>query len=206
MVDANLLAVGTSLKTVQPWDAKAIRMVRELNGHASRVSSLSWQSGVCLAQQEVCGITWSPDGTTLEEMKTLCFWDMTYFSYRIILSDFTTVLPPSNILASGGGTADRNIKIWDSSEGTCLKSVDTGSQVCAIQRSDRYKELVSSHEFSVYQLIVWKYQDMTKLHELHGHTARVLHLAKSPCESTICSASADETLRFWSIFDRSNED
>eukprot|EP01040_Poterioochromonas_malhamensis_P001627 gene1627-1722_t len=158
-------------------------------------------------KQEVCEVTWSPDGTTLllEEMKTLCFWDMTYSSYRIILSDFTTFLRPSNILASGGGTADRNTRVWDSSEGTCLKSVDTGSQVCAIQRSYHYKELVSSHEFSVYQLIVWKYQDMTKLHELHEHTARVLHLAKSPCVSTICSASADKTLRFWNIFERSNE-
>ena len=41
---------------------------------------------------------------------------------------------------------------------------------------------------------------MTKIREFRGHTSRVLHLAKSPDGSTICSASADETLRCWGIF------
>ena len=41
---------------------------------------------------------------------------------------------------------------------------------------------------------------MTKLCELTGHTARVLHLAQSPDGETVVSAAADETLRFWSIF------
>lgn len=34
-----------------------------------------------------------------------------------------------NILASGGGTADRCIKFWNTSSGVLLNSVDTGSQV-----------------------------------------------------------------------------
>lgn len=33
------------------------------------------------------------------------------------------------ILASGGGTADRTIKFWNTSTGSLLNSVDTGSQV-----------------------------------------------------------------------------
>ena len=68
-----------------------------------------------------------------------------------------------NILASGSGTADRTIRIWDSQDGANLKCVDTGSQVCAIQWSNHYKELVSSHGFSDNQLIVWKYKDMSKV-------------------------------------------
>ncbi len=35
--------------------------------------------------------------------------------------------------------------------------------------------------------------------ELTGHTSRVLHMAQSPDGTTICSAAADETLRFWKI-------
>ena len=35
---------------------------------------------------------------------------------------------------------------------------------------------------------------------LQGHTARVLHMAQSPDGSTIVSAAADETLRFWKCF------
>jgi WD40 repeat protein len=76
--------------------------------------------------------------------------------------------------------------------------------VCAIQWSINagVKELVSSHGFSDNQLILWKYSNakLTKVQEFHGHTSRVLHLARSPDGSTICSASADETIRFWDMF------
>ena len=46
---------------------------------------------------------------------------------------------------------------------------------------------------------------MTKIREFRGHSARVLHLAKSPDGSQVVSASADETLRFWDIFQRSDK-
>lgn len=68
-----------------------------------------------------------------------------------------------NILATGGGTADRTIRIWNGGDGSNLQCVDTGSQVCAIQWSNHYKELVSSHGFSDNQLVVWKYKDMSRV-------------------------------------------
>lgn len=108
-----------------------------------------------------------------------------------------------NVLASGGGTADRTLRIWNTTLGTNLKTTDTGSQVCSIQWSDTHKELVSSHGFSHNQLILWKYPTMQKIQEFTGHTSRVLHLAKSPDGETICSGSADETLRFWNLFSSS---
>ena len=40
---------------------------------------------------------------------------------------------------------------------------------------------------------------MTKVKELEGHTARVLHMAAG-ADGTVVSAGADETLRFWNIF------
>ena len=36
--------------------------------------------------------------------------------------------------------------------------------------------------------------------ELTGHTSRVLHMAQSPDGTTVCTAAADETLRFWNVF------
>ena len=41
---------------------------------------------------------------------------------------------------------------------------------------------------------------MAKVAEMTGHTSRVLHLAQSPDGTTVVSAAADETLRFWRCF------
>ena len=43
---------------------------------------------------------------------------------------------------------------------------------------------------------------MKKIAELRGHTSRVLHLALSPDGTTVASAAADETLRFWKVFEQ----
>ncbi|CAB1111300.1 unnamed protein product [Ectocarpus sp. CCAP 1310/34] len=105
-----------------------------------------------------------------------------------------------HLLASGGGTADRTIKFWNTANGAMLNSVDTGSQVCSLQWSQHNKELVSSHGFSENQLCLWKYPNMLKIKEFRGHTSRVLHMDTSPDGSTVVSAAADETLRFWDMF------
>ncbi len=101
----------------------------------------------------------------------------------------------NNFLASGGGTVDRTIRFWNTNLGACVNSVDTKSQVCSIQWSQHYKELVSSHGYSQNQLIVWKFPSMEKITELRGHSSRVLHLAQSPTGTTVASAAGDETLR-----------
>lgn len=149
----------------------------------------------------------------------LCLWDAAISSRREPLETISECAPRCSIkdhnaavkalawcpwlrntLASGGGTADRTIRTWNTSTGANLKVVDTGSQVCALQWNSNHKELLSSHGFSDNQLILWDYSSMTKIKEFRGHEARVLHLAQSPCGTQICSASADETLRFWDIF------
>ena len=92
------------------------------------------------------------------------------------------------------------MKFWNTSSGSLVSSVDTGSQVCALQWSPHEKEILSSHGYAENQLCLWKYGSMARAKELRGHTARVLHMAVSPDGSTVCSAAADETLRFWNVF------
>ncbi|CAI6007149.1 unnamed protein product [Closterium sp. NIES-64] len=106
----------------------------------------------------------------------------------------------SHLLASGGGTADRCIKFWNTQTGALTHSIDTHSQVCALEWSRHEKEILSSHGYSLNQLCLWRYPSMAKLAEFTGHTARVLHLAQSPDGYTVVSAAADETLRFWNAF------
>lgn len=160
---------------------------------------------------EVCSLKWSPDGTSLasgSNDNALCIWDN-------VTSTIEPVTTPRHkltshcaavkalawcpwqkgTLASGGGTADRCIKFWNANTGAELNSIDTGSQVCALQWNPHEKEILSSHGFSQNQLCLWSYPSLVKMKELNGHTARVLHMAVSPDGSTVCSAAADETLR-----------
>jgi len=234
---SNTLAVGTNLAQVQLWDVAASRQVRQMEGHRSRVSSLSWNSHLVSSgsrdsaihhhdvrvsshqvselhghSQEVCGLKWSLQGTQLASGgndNILNIWEARRNQSRFTIGRHQAAVKAlawcpfhSNLLASGGGTADRRICLWNTSNGQCLNEVDTKSQVCAVQWSTHDRELVSSHGFTHNQLILWRYAGRGRVHkvvELTGHQARVLHMAQSPDGTTIVSAAADETLRFWRI-------
>uniref|UniRef100_T1GQ99 Uncharacterized protein n=1 Tax=Megaselia scalaris TaxID=36166 RepID=T1GQ99_MEGSC len=84
------------------------------------------------------------------------------------------------LLASGGGTADRCIRFWNTLTGQPMQSVDTGSQVCNLAWSKHSSELVSTHGYSQNQILVWKYPSLTQVAKLTGHSYRVLYLALSP--------------------------
>ena len=167
-------------------------------------------------EQEVCGLKWSPSGNQLASGgndNLLYVWDNQSISggrYLHRLEEHSAAVKAlawcpfqSNLLASGGGTADRCIKFWNTHTGACVNSIDTNSQVCSLVWNKNEREILSSHGFSQNQLCLWKYPTMTKMAELTGHTARVLHMAQSPDGATVVSAAADETLRFWKVFGES---
>jgi len=106
----------------------------------------------------------------------------------------------NGLLATGGGTADRHIRFWNTHTLQPLHSVDTGSQVCNLMFSKTSQEIVSTHGYSLNQIILWKYPTMQKVSTLTGHTYRVLYLSMSPCGQSIVTGAGDETLRFWNIF------
>lgn len=95
------------------------------------------------------------------------------------------------LLASGGGTADRCIRFWNTTNGNQLNHVDTGSQVCIWGNHDAYffppslwkfdniyvqvcnlawsrnvNEIVSTHGYSQNQIMVWKYPSMSKVNQV----------------------------------------
>jgi cell division cycle protein 20 (cofactor of APC complex) len=163
-------------------------------------------------QQEVCGLKWSPDGTQLASGgndNLCCIWDVAaQTDPRHILTESTAAVKAlawspheRNLLALGSGTADRHIRFMDTLSGSVVNKIDTGSQVCSLIWNPHEKEILSSHGFSENQLCIWKYPTMVKTAELFGHQSRVLHTALSTDGTTVCSAAADETLRFWKVFD-----
>ena len=179
-------------------------------------------------KQEVCALRYSPDGDLLASGgndNTAFIWDVRKLNNKLLnisnLNEINNSIKPlfvnnyhtaavkalswcpwqRHILATGGGSKDRTLKIFNCDSNKIIKNVDTGSQVCAVLWNKKEREIISSHGFNKNQITIWNYQKMKKVCELKGHMSRVLYLTISPDENYICSGSGDETLRFWKIND-----
>nr|XP_027201327.1 cell division cycle 20.2, cofactor of APC complex-like [Dermatophagoides pteronyssinus] len=56
------------------------------------------------------------------------------------------------LLATGGGTNDRTIKLWDIPRRSCITSCESESQVCNLMWSKKSFELVSTHGYTLNQV------------------------------------------------------
>uniref|UniRef100_A0A8C5CVU6 CDC20/Fizzy WD40 domain-containing protein n=1 Tax=Gadus morhua TaxID=8049 RepID=A0A8C5CVU6_GADMO len=163
-------------------------------------------------RQEVCGLKWSPDHQHLASGgndNKLLVWNsssllpMQQYSDHLAAVKAIAWSPHQHgLLASGGGTADRCLRFWNTLTGQPLQSTDTGSQVCNLAWSKHANELVSTHGYSQNQILVWKYPSLTQVAKLTGHSYRVLYLAVSPDGEAIVTGAGDETLRFWNVFSK----
>ncbi|GFP93566.1 protein fizzy-related 3 [Phtheirospermum japonicum] len=182
---------------------------RNILQHDLRVPS-DYISKLTGHKSEVCGLKWSHDDRELASGgndNQLLVWNQHSQQPILKLTEHTAAVkaiawsPHQNgLLASGGGTADRCIRFWNTSSGNQLNRVDTGSQVCNLAWSKNVNEIVSTHGYSQNQIMVWKYPSMSKVATLTGHSLRVLYLAMSPDGQTIVTGAGDETLRFWNVF------
>lgn len=167
-------------------------------------------------KQEVCGLKWNVEENKLASGgndNKIFIWDglntkpVHEFSQHTAAVKAIAWSPHQRgILASGGGTADKTIKTWNTITGNLLNDVNTGSQVCNLVWSKNSNELVSTHGYSRNQIIVWKYPTMQQIAQLTGHTYRVLYLSLSPDGETIVTGAGDETLRFWNVFEKNKTD
>ncbi|KAM6988811.1 LOW QUALITY PROTEIN: cell division cycle protein 20 homolog [Passerculus sandwichensis] len=166
--------------------------------------------------QEVCGLKWSLDGRYLARGgndSLVNVWPctqcgggnftplQTFTQHQGAVKAVAWCPWQMNVLATGGGTSDRHVCIWNVCSGACLSAVDTRSQVTFILWSTNYKELISGHGFAQNQLVIWKYPRMNKVAELQGHTDRILNLTMSPDGTSVASGAADETVQVWSCFE-----
>ncbi|CAN3354959.1 APC/C activator protein Cdh1p [Diutina catenulata] len=163
-------------------------------------------------KQEVCGLKWNVEENKLASGgndNRLYVWDglnpvplHTFTEHTAAVKAIAWSPHQRGILASGGGTADKTLKTWNTLTGNLVHDVNTGSQVCNLTWSKNSNELVSTHGYSRNQIIVWKYPSMQQIAQLTGHTYRVLYLSLSPDGETIVTGAGDETLRFWNVFEK----
>ncbi|XP_030851557.1 fizzy-related protein homolog [Strongylocentrotus purpuratus] len=195
--NADSLCSGSRDRMILQRDIRVPGVIRRLGGH----------------RQEVCGLKWSPDHQHLASGgndNRLFVWNHSstspvqqYTEHSAAVKAIAWSPHQHGLLASGGGTADRCIRFWNTLTSQPLNYVDTVSQVCNLAWSKHDNELVSTHGYSQNQILVWKYPSLVQVAKLTGHTYRVLYLAVSPDGEAIVTGAGDETLRFWNVFSKS---
>ena len=93
--------------------------------------------------QEICGMAWSPESNchtlaTGANDNLVKIWDdrntstpvHSFNDHQAAIKAVAFCPWQPRTLATGGGTADRNIRFWNLSTGNLINSIDTGSQVC----------------------------------------------------------------------------
>jgi cell division cycle 20-like protein 1 (cofactor of APC complex) len=177
------------------------RDVRQASHSISKVDAQSSQ---------VCNLKWSPDEQHLASGSNDCkihIWSLHSKSPLLECTRCQSAVKglawsphQAGLLASGGGVADKCIRIWNTRNDSLVKCVDTGSQVCNLIWSKNVNEIVSTHGYSMNEVAIWKYPSLTPIAKLTGHARRVLFLGMSPDGRRIVTGSGDETLRFWDAF------
>ncbi|GAA6001441.1 hypothetical protein JCM10207_006668 [Rhodosporidiobolus poonsookiae] len=245
--DGSHLAVGLASGPIQVYDVCAGQLIRTMQGHPSRVPSLSWSGAIlasgcrsgeiwnsdvrvaqhCVAQMkghrgEVCGLEWRPEvagglsggGQGLLASggndNVVNVWDgrmtnapkMSKTNHTAAIKALAWCPWNSSLLASGGGSSDRTIHFWNTTQSARLNSLVTSSQVTSLVWNPHGKELLSSHGVPDHHLSLWSYPSLTKVADIpHAHQTRILHSCLSPDGTTVATASSDEDLKFWKIFD-----
>lgn len=166
-------------------------------------------------QQEICGVRVSPDGQKIAtggNDNVVCVWDLRMLEQPI--SRFTEHLAAvkglvwlnNSRLLTGGGTADRTLKLWDTSTNTSLHTLQTGSQVTCLEASDVLSGIIyAAHGFSDNSLQTYRQSSsvierVKEQDAMVGHSQRVLWMIKRPSglgEELLASASGDESIRIW---------
>lgn len=175
-------------------------------------------------QGEVCGLTWRADGEYLASGgndNLVNIWDSR-------LNDSLTSSEPdirhsakfskrnhsaavkalawcpwqTNLLASGGGTSDAMIHIWNCNTGARLHSLGAAAQVTSLHFAPHKKEILSTHGYPDNSIMVHAYPSLTKVGEIkEAHDARVLFSCVGPAGDLVLTGAGDENLKFWRIWE-----
>ncbi|RKF79515.1 WD repeat-containing protein slp1 [Golovinomyces cichoracearum] len=162
---------------------------------------------------EVCGLEWRGDGVQLAtggNDNLVSIWDarslsvpkFTKTNHKAAVKALSWCPWQPNLLATGGGSYDKHIHFWNTTTGARVNSIDTGSQVTSLRWSPHYREIVSTSGFPDNSISVWSYPTLVRNAEIPAHESRVLHSCLSPDGQILATAAADESLKFWKIFEK----
>lgn len=158
---------------------------------------------------EVCKVKWSPDECFFASGgndNKMCVWStknkipLMKESHNAAIKALGWSVKQYGMLASGGGSNDMCLKVWNTSTREMTASRNTNSQICDLVFSKKSNDIITCHGYPDNEITIWRAKGLKKVGSLTGHSERVLYSALSPCGENFASASPDETLRFWRLY------
>lgn len=192
----DIISFGTKTGAIIHFDTRVGKEVCKIQAHES----------------EVCGLKWCNDKKYLasgSNDNTLKVWQNGNLLPRMNLQAHKSAIKAmawcpwkNGVLATGGGAKDKSIKIWNVNKQEMMSCTNVNSQVCSLLYVEKYKEIISSHGYSENSINLWKASSMQQINTFGKHDARVLHMASNSDCSLIASVTADENLKFWTVYNK----
>ncbi|KAG5645825.1 hypothetical protein DXG03_005166 [Asterophora parasitica] len=202
----HILTSGCGDGSIWHHDVRVSRhKVMELLGHTGEVCGLKWRSdGELLASGGNDNVVNIWDGRVGdvggEGARGSAKWTKRNHTAAVKAIAWCPWQP--SLLASGGGTNDATINVWNSTTGARLHSLKTPSQITSLLWAPAKKELLSTHGFPTNAIMVHAYPSMERVAEVRdAHDARVLFSCVGPGGDVVCTGAGDENLKFWRIWD-----
>ncbi|KZT21878.1 WD40 repeat-like protein [Neolentinus lepideus HHB14362 ss-1] len=205
----HILSSGCGDGSIWHHDMRVPRhKVMELLGHSGEVCGLKWRAdGELLASganDQVVKIWDGRVGDVAEGSRGHAKW--TKRNHTAAVKAIAWCLWQPSLLATGGGTEDARINIWNSTTGAHLHSLKTPAQVTSIQWCPHNKEFMSTHGYPTCSLMIHAYPSLERVGEISdAHDSRVLFSALGPAGDVVCTGAGDEVLKFWRIWDAVKE-
>ncbi|XP_008838620.1 cell division cycle protein 20 homolog B isoform X2 [Nannospalax galili] len=163
--------------------------------------------GTLCHKQAVCALKWSPNGRLLSSGCSdglLAIWPhdpgasvqgqpLKAMSQSTAVKAVDWCPWQSEVLAVGGGMKDGCLHILDINTGKSIQTPSTHSQICSLIWLPKTKEIATGQGAPKNDVTLWTCPTLSR----SGHRGRVLHLALSPDQTQVFSASADGWACVW---------
>ncbi|KAH3678965.1 hypothetical protein WICMUC_001333 [Wickerhamomyces mucosus] len=168
---------------------------------------------------EVCGLEYRKDGLQLasgSNDNSVCIWDCRSSIPQFTKTTHTAAVKAlawnpdtTSLLATGGGSSDKQIHFWNTTTGARVNTIDTGSQISSLNwgSSDSFgKEIVATGGYPNNCISVYSYDHRIKVSEIeNAHDSRIISGQISPDGSTLATVGGDENLKFYKIFNSNDK-
>ncbi|KAF8577633.1 WD40 repeat-like protein [Ramaria rubella] len=169
---------------------------------------------------EVCGLEWRADGEYIASGgndNVVNVWDarmgdagsdhdgeaaMTKRTHTAAVKGLSWCPWQPALLATGGGTSDATLHVWNITTGARIHSVKTPSQITSVKFAPHKKEIFTTHGYPTNSLMIHAYPSMDRVAEIRdAHDSRVLFSQVSPQGDVVCTGAGDENLKFWRLWE-----